>query len=185
MIRRARAFDMHIHAWSRSMTDARAATLGVVNAGSTRDDLLVLAREMDVVSVHLAAAPGTEGLLDRAFFEAMKPGAIFINTARGSVIDQDAMIDVARAKGLRIATDVYAEQPASKSTDWDCPVASLEHAITTHHIGASTDQAQDAVALEVVRIVESLMQDGTFLNCVNADEIITDVETGARDRAKA
>src|SRR5918992_1082258 len=97
MIPRAQAFGMPVVAWSRSLTEARAVDLGVELMPSPK----AVAAASDVVSVHLALKPETRNLIDSGFFAAMRPGAYFINTARGEVVDQQALIEAIRNRGIR------------------------------------------------------------------------------------
>jgi len=167
VIERARAFGMEIGVWSRSMNEQRAAALGARSFGSDRSGLLRLARKADAVSVHVAATGDTSRLIDAAFFAEMRPGTIFLNTSRGSVVDEQALRMAVEEKGLRIGLDVYENQPSEKACNWTTPTASLEGVTLTHHCGASTDQAQLAVAEETVRIVAAFMETGAFRNLVN------------------
>ncbi len=167
VIQRAKAFGMRVVVWSRRMSTERADELGVHSGGNTRKDLLKLASEADAVSVHVAATGETEHLIDAEFLRSMKPGAIFINTSRGTVVDQDALCKIASEKPLRVGLDVYADQPADKACGWSTPAAKIPWAVFTHHCGASTDQAQLAVAEETVRIVSEFMKNGSTPNLVN------------------
>ncbi|MCC6661599.1 MAG: hydroxyacid dehydrogenase [Phycisphaerales bacterium] len=168
---RARAFDMNVLAWSRSLTPESARAAGVQFRGSTRADLLGMLAECDAVSVHVAAAAETKKMCNAEFFGAMKPGAYFINTSRGSVVDEAALREAIRAKGLRAGLDVYENQPASPQADFTSAVAALPGVTATHHCGASTDQAQQAVADEVVRMVGVYARTGRFENCVNERDL--------------
>ena len=107
MIPRARAFGMPVVAWSRSLTSDRAADLGVELMPSPK----AVAAAADIVSVHLALKPETRNLIDAEFFDAMREGAYFINTARGEVVDQQALINAIRNRGIRAGLDVYAVEP--------------------------------------------------------------------------
>ncbi len=160
---RARALGMRVVAWSRSLDDARAKALGVERA----PDLLALARESDFLSLHLALAPGTRGAVSREVLLAMPPGAALVNTARAELVDQDALLELARSGRIRVATDVLAGEPEKSRADFDSPLAKLPGVYATHHIGASTEQAQDAIARETVRVVESFVRTGHVPNCVN------------------
>lgn len=171
VVRIAHAIGMRVVAWSRSMTPDRAAELGVESGGNTRPDLLRMLAACDAVSVHVALTNDTRGLCDAAFFNAMKQGTIFVNTSRGAVVDEAALADAVRARGIKVGLDVYAAQPATPEADFNPPVAALPGVYGTHHCGASTDQAQQAVADETVRIVRVFRQTGRFENCVNAGEI--------------
>src|SRR5688572_27987754 len=105
MIPRSGAFGMPVIAWSRSLTPERAEELGVGFRATPHE----VATEADIVSVHLALKPQTKGLIGSEFFAAMKPGSYFINTARGDVVDQAALIEAMKTRGLRAGLDVFAE----------------------------------------------------------------------------
>jgi D-3-phosphoglycerate dehydrogenase len=89
VIARAKAFEMKVIAWSRGLTPQRAAQLGVGFCATPLD----AARQADVVSLHVARAPQTQNLVNAEFLAAMKPGAILINTARGEIVDQAALVE--------------------------------------------------------------------------------------------
>ncbi|HVF57507.1 MAG TPA: 3-phosphoglycerate dehydrogenase family protein [Pyrinomonadaceae bacterium] len=160
---RARAFGMPVVAWSRSLSPERAAELGVEHAGSPSD----VARASDIVSVHVALNPETRGMIDAGFFAAMKEGAYFINTARGEVVDQAALVAAVRERGIRAGLDVYANEPAGGAGEFNDEIAREPNVYGTHHIGASTDQAQEAIAAETVRIVRTFKETGKVPNVVN------------------
>jgi len=163
MIPRARAFGMPVVAWSRSLTAERAALLGVELKESPR----AVANASDVVSVHLALNPETKHLLGADFFNAMREGAYFINTARGEVVDQQALAAAMRSRGIRAGLDVYAAEPTSSAGDFQDEIVKEDGLYGTHHIGASTDQAQEAIAAETVRIVREFKETGKVPNVVN------------------
>ena len=167
VIARAKAFGMHVIAHSLNMTKDRAADLGVEFGGSTRAHMLDMLSRCDAVSVMVAANAESERMADAAFFAAMKPAAAFINTSRGSVVDEAALAQAIKAKSLRVGLDVYAGEPAGGNAAWKSALADLPGVIGTHHIGASTDQAQNAVADEVVRIVRVFRDTGRWENRVN------------------
>ncbi|MCA1815622.1 MAG: 3-phosphoglycerate dehydrogenase family protein [Acidobacteria bacterium] len=163
VIARARAFGMPVVAWSRSLTDERAAELGVERRSSPAD----VARDADVVSVHVALKPETRGLLGSDFFNAMREGAYFINTSRGEVVDQNALLKAMRERGVRAGLDVYASEPTSSAGEFTDEIANEPNLYGTHHIGASTDQAQEAIAAETVRIIQTFKETGRVPNVVN------------------
>jgi D-3-phosphoglycerate dehydrogenase len=163
MISRARAFGMPVIAWSRSLTPERAAELGVEYKPTPAD----VAREADVVSVHVALNADTKAFLGTEFFAAMREGAYFINTARGEVVDQAALIAAMRSRGIRAGLDVYAGEPTSATAAFTDEIAKETNLYGTHHIGASTDQAQEAIAAETVRIVREFKETGKVPNVVN------------------
>jgi D-3-phosphoglycerate dehydrogenase / 2-oxoglutarate reductase len=163
MIPRARAFGMPVVAWSRSLTTDRAALLGV----ELKESPQAVASASDVVSVHLALNPETKGLLSTEFFNAMREGAYFINTARGEVVDQQALAVAMRNRSIRAGLDVYAVEPTSSAGEFQDEIVKEEGLYGTHHIGASTDQAQEAIAAETVRIVKEFRETGQVPNVVN------------------
>ncbi len=163
MALRARAFGMHVVAWSRSMTPQAAERFGVDHAASP----LEVARRSDILSVHLALNDETRHLVDEEILAALPHGAMVINTSRGGVIDHEALVLGIRTRGLRVALDVFEGEPSGGQGNLDPGVFKLPGVQGTHHIGASTYQAQDAVAAEVLRIVESFLSDGHVPNCVN------------------
>jgi D-3-phosphoglycerate dehydrogenase len=163
MIPRAKAFGMPVVAWSRSLTRERAAELGVEYQPTPAD----VAREADVVSVHVALNAQTRGFLGADFFAAMRAGAYFINTARGEVVDQAALLEAMRSRGIRVGLDVYASEPTSAVAEFNDEIAREANLYGTHHIGASTDQAQEAIAAETVRIVREFKETGKVPNVVN------------------
>jgi D-3-phosphoglycerate dehydrogenase len=163
MIPRARAFGMPVMAWSRSLTPERAIALGVEYKATP----LEVAREADIVSVHVALNPDTKGFLGTEFFNAMHEGAYFINTARGEVVDQPALVQAMKTRGIRAGLDVYAGEPTSGVGPFTDEIAKEENLYGTHHIGASTDQAQEAIAAETVRIVREFKETGKVPNVIN------------------
>ncbi|HEY6216943.1 MAG TPA: 3-phosphoglycerate dehydrogenase family protein [Pyrinomonadaceae bacterium] len=163
MIPRARAFGMPVVAWSRSLTPERAALLGV----ELKESPKAVASAADVVSVHLALNPETKNLLNADFFNSMREGGYFINTARGEVVDQNALATAMRTRGIRAGLDVYAVEPTSSVGEFQDEIVKEEGLYGTHHIGASTDQAQEAIAAETVRIVKEFKETGQVPNVVN------------------
>lgn len=167
VIKRATAFGMRVVVWSRGITPQHAAALNCEWGGTDTPALMTLAKRCDAVSVHLPLTDTTKKLFGKQFFDAMKPGAYFINTSRGGVVDEAALRDAVTSKGLRAGLDVFDNQPADAQAPWDNATAKLPGVYATHHCGASTDQAQTAVAEEAVRVVKVFMESGRAENCVN------------------
>ena len=161
--RRAQAFDLDVVAWSRSLTKDRAEEAGIAYAESPRH----VAQSADIVTFHVAATPDTKNLADRAFFEAMPDGGLFVNTTRASVVDEDALKWAMDEKGILAALDVMEGEPSYKQGDFEHPLADHPNLYLTHHIGASTQQAQDATAVEAARVVATFDETGDVPNCVN------------------
>jgi D-3-phosphoglycerate dehydrogenase len=163
MVPRARAFGMPVVAWSRSLTPEAARELSIEHRASP----IEVARAADIVSVHVAANAQTSGLIDANFFDAMRPGAYFINTSRAEVVDQVALGWAVRSNGVRAGLDVFAHEPSGGVGDFADDIVKLPGVYGTHHIGASTDQAQEAIAAETVRIVKTFQETGKVPNVVN------------------
>ncbi len=163
MIQRLRGFDVRIMAWSRSMTPEKAESLGIEYC----PDLLELARHSDVVSIHVALTGDTRGLVGAEFLAAMKPGALLINTARAEVIDTEALLQAMDEKGLRAGLDVFPAEPTTGQAEYDHPLTRHPNCYGTHHIGASTDQAEYDTGLEAVRVARAFQAKEPIPNCVN------------------
>ena len=163
MIPRAKAFGMPVVAWSRSLTDDRADELGI----ERKDSIYQVAAEADVVSVHVALKPDTTKLIGADFFAAMRPGAFFVNTSRAEVVDQEALERAVEERGIRAGLDVFQGEPTGGAGSVEAPIFRRPGVIGTHHIGASTDQAQEAIAAETVRIAREYKETGRAPNVVN------------------
>jgi D-3-phosphoglycerate dehydrogenase len=162
-ITRARALGMKIVAWSRSLTPSSAAALGVEWAESPE----AAVANADAVSVHLALTPETRGLVGVSVFAAMKPGAFFINTARAEIVDEAALLRAIDGKQLRVGLDVFANEPATATGSFADPLVDSPAVYGTHHIGASTEQSEEAVGEAVVEIVAAYHAGSEIPNCVN------------------
>ena len=163
LLLRARAFGMECVAWSRSLTEERARELGVERAESVHE----LCQRADVVSVHVALSDDTRHLIGTNELQAMKPGAFLVNLSRGGVVDDQALKAVVDSGHIRAASDVFEAEPKGGQGEFDNPLSSSPDFYGTHHIGASTEQAQSAIAGEVLRIVTHWLETGEVLNCVN------------------
>jgi D-3-phosphoglycerate dehydrogenase len=163
MIGRARAFGLHVVAWSRSLDDAKAAVLGV----ERKNGPVEVAASCDIASVHVALNVQTKGLLGAEFFAALRPGAYFINTSRAEVVDQQALAAAVRDKGIRAGLDVFDKEPAGGAGEFSDDIVKYPGIYGTHHIGASTEQAQEAIAAETVRIIRVFKESGKVPNVVN------------------
>jgi D-3-phosphoglycerate dehydrogenase len=160
---RAGAFGMRIVAWSRNLTHEEADRLGITYAQTP----LEVARVSDAVSVNVAANTETKQLVNADFLAAMRPGAYLINTSRGSVVDEAALEQAVREKKIRAGLDVFADEPAGGTGGFTNAIVRTPGVYGTHHVGASTDQAQVAIAHEVIRIVQTFQSTGEVPNVVN------------------
>jgi D-3-phosphoglycerate dehydrogenase len=166
VLHRAKAFGMECVAWSRSLSDEQAAELGVERCSSVMD----LCRRADIVTVHVALSEETRHLLGASEIDAMRPGALLVNLSRGGVVDDIAMKSAVDRGGIRAASDVFEQEPKGGEAGFDNPLSESANFYGTHHIGASTEQAQIAIAEEVARILAHWLDTGTVLNCVNRSQ---------------
>ena len=170
MARRAKAFGMPVLVWSprflRAAAAARAALpadLDVTILSSPKE----LIERSDVVSVHLALTEETRYFVNAALLRWMKPGSYFVNTARGELVDHAALAEAVKSRGIRAALDVFPDEPAGAAASFTAPLVDLPNVYGTHHIGASTDQAQEAIAAEAVRVIRIYKDTGKVPNVVN------------------
>jgi len=163
---RAHAFGMQVHVVHKPHRDeATTARLRALEAVAV-DSQTELASRCDVLSFHLPATDETKNLIDDDFLAHCQDGAILINTARGEIVDEDALIRAMDNKGIRAGLDVYKGEPASGQGELQSQLAQHPNVYGTHHIGASTEQAQNAIAAEVVRMLDEFER-GNVLHCVN------------------
>lgn len=165
--KRARAFDMRVLGWSRSLTDDKASQIGIERCANPEE----LAAASDVLSVHLAATPETDKFVGKRILDSMKPGSYFINTSRAEVVDYQALARVVVENGIRVGLDVFAQEPGASDKSFDDPFTKLDGVVYgTHHIGASTDEAQLAVSDETIAIIRDYLATGRVRNCVNLSQ---------------
>jgi len=165
--RRAHAFGMPLVVWSRRFVIGKDRIADEPIPMQLAQSPGEVAARCDVLSVHLALNAETKGLVNGTVFDKLKPGSYFVNTARAEVVDQAALEKAVRDRGLRVALDVFANEPSGATGAFSDPIALLPAVYGTHHIGASTDQAQDAIAAETVRIIASYKDTGKVPNVVN------------------
>ncbi|MCA9588907.1 MAG: D-3-phosphoglycerate dehydrogenase [Myxococcales bacterium] len=166
---RAKAFGLHPIGWSRSLTAARAAEMGIGYAPSIEE----LASRSDILTVHLLLNDRTKHLIGRRVFDVMPKRSMFVNCARADLVDYDAMRDAVLQRGLRAAVDVIPNEPRGKKEvspelfNLTTPSSTGGFLYGTPHIAASTDQAQLAIATETVRVIRSFLLEGTVPNVAN------------------
>jgi D-3-phosphoglycerate dehydrogenase len=160
---RAAAFGMHVCGYSPLFDEEGAAGIGIEKKATP----IEVAKASDVVSIHLASRPETKRMVDEAFLSAMRPGALLVNTARAEIVDQPALERAVAEGRVRAAVDVFAEEPQGGAGALDAPIFRHAGVIGTHHIGASTEQAQEAIAAETVRVVRTFKETGRAPNVVN------------------
>jgi D-3-phosphoglycerate dehydrogenase len=183
MAKRAMAFGMNLVIWSEIGVavdrDAIPIDLPLLlqfrpGAGALITERITVAKtpaevaeKCDILSIHVAAGPLTKNLVNADVLDRLKPGSYVINTARADVMDYAALAKVVKEKNIRAAVDVYPGEPAGAAGDFTHAVIGLPGVYGTHHIGASTDQAQEAIAAETVRIVKIFKETGRVPNVVN------------------
>jgi D-3-phosphoglycerate dehydrogenase len=183
MARRAQAFGMHLAIWSEIGVEVDRSGLPIdmpllvrlrPSSGFPVEPFAEVCRtpqevaeKCDILSVHVGLNDRTRKLINADVLNRLKPGSFFLNTARGEVVDYDALAVAVRERHLRVALDVYAKEPATGEAEFSDPLLSLPNVYGTHHIGASTDQAQEAIAAETVRIVRTYQETGRVPNVVN------------------
>lgn len=166
--KRALAFDMEVIG-----TDADPSREDYAEDAGVRwePDLKALAAASDAVTFHVPAIEATENLISTDLLDAMKPGAVIINTSRGSIVDEDALMAAMDEKGLRAGLDVYKGEPGSGAGTFESRIAHHPNVYGTHHVGASTEQAQTAIADAVVATITAFGR-GQLLNCVNLGDLL-------------
>ena len=161
--KRALAFEMNVYGKDISRID------GVqVKDFSEMDQLLPLC---DIVSIHLPATPQTKGLFNKQMFSYMKDGAYLINTSRQDIIVEDDLLEAIKEKNIRVGIDVFKGEPEGKSGEVSSKLMNNPNIYVTHHIGASTEQAQDAVAEETINIINHFVHSGVINHWVNRAKI--------------
>ncbi|MFH1708465.1 MAG: phosphoglycerate dehydrogenase [Planctomycetota bacterium] len=170
--KRALAFEMRVVAYDPAMTKSAIERKGVEAVDSMAD----ICSLSNVISIHVPFNKNTKGLIGTAEFARMQKGTFIINTSRGGVIDEAAFLQAAAEKGVRGGFDVFSDEPAEKSGAYTSAMAQSPAVYGTHHIGASTVQAQIAVAEEVVELLKLFNEGGHVRHCVN-------LETASRAKA--
>ncbi|WP_337872273.1 3-phosphoglycerate dehydrogenase [Ignavibacterium sp.] len=161
--KRALAFEMNVYGKDISRIE------GVqIKDFSEMDQLLPLC---DIVTIHLPATPQTKGLFNKQMFSYMKDGAYLINTSRHDIIVEEDLLEAINEKKLRVALDVFKDEPEGKAGEVKSPLQNNPNIYVTHHIGASTEQAQDAVAEETVRIIKHYVHSGVIDHWVNRAKV--------------
>ncbi|MEX2463013.1 MAG: NAD(P)-dependent oxidoreductase [Balneolaceae bacterium] len=163
VIERAKAFGLDVVAWSRSLTHEMAEEMEIEMADSIRE----VASRSDILSVHLAMNAHTKGIISKKVLSALKDGSMFINTSRSGVVDEDALYEELKAGRLSAGLDVFNDEPEFKQGEFKSRFQDLKNVYISHHIGASTEQAQLAVADDAVDIVRGYVQKGYVRNWIN------------------
>ncbi len=163
---RAKAFGLTVIAERKH--GRSAATLQRIRSVGVQlvDSRAELLAQSDIVSIHVPKSDDTIGMVDAAFLAALPERAIVLNTSRGDIVVADDLIAAMDERGIRAGLDVYPGEPAEGTADFASALASHPNVVGSHHIGASTAQAQDAVAAGTIEVVEAYAA-GDVINCVN------------------
>lgn len=166
--RRARGLEMHLLGHDPFLPEERARALGVELV-----DLPRLLRESDFITVHTTLTPGTRGLIGRDEIALMKPTARVINTARGGIVDEEALAEaVASGRIAGAAVDVFTKEPAVGNV-----LTTVEGIIVTPHLGASTTEAQERVAVDVAEQILAVLRGEPAAYAVNAPMVAPETMT--------
>lgn len=172
VVQRALAFEMKVIAWSRSLTAEQADEMSIVRCETPGQ----VAGNCDILTVHVAMTPDTHSIIDAAVLDRLQPGSYFINTSRAEVVDYAALEKAVRERGIRVGLDVYPDEPEAGQAAFEPaiiksigPIGPIGPIYGTHHIGASTDQAQEAIAAETIRIVRTFAATGQVPNGLNIE----------------
>lgn len=124
---------------------------GVFSFVSTTEELT---KRSDIITFHVPSNPHTKRMINKDFLKNVKENAILINTSRGDIVDDEALIEAINTKNLRVGLDVFNNEPAEAEGTFDSALSKHPSVYGTHHIGASTEQSQNAIAAEVVKILK-------------------------------
>jgi D-3-phosphoglycerate dehydrogenase / 2-oxoglutarate reductase len=138
---------------------------GILSFSSTREEML---KNADVVTIHVPSNQYTQNMVNKDFLDLMKPNSTLINTSRGNIVVDEDLIDAMDKKGIKVGLDVYNNECATATGDFKTALSIHPNVIGTHHIGASTEQAQNAIAEEVIRVMENFDK-GHILHPVNVE----------------
>ncbi len=163
---RAKAFGITVQAIRKDGRPddvlARIRSIGI----RLVDDEEALLNNADIVSIHVPKSSSTDGLVDARFLARLPDGAIILNTSRGEVVDEAALLDALDNRGMRAGLDVYDNEPSAKTGKFQSALSMHPSVVGSHHIGASTTQAQESVADGMVEVLEAYAG-GNVINCVN------------------
>jgi D-3-phosphoglycerate dehydrogenase / 2-oxoglutarate reductase len=165
---RAAAFRANVHAIGGRDRDEerrrRAEAIGI----DLVEDLDTLADTCDVLTFHLPSTEDTRGIIGPQLLDRVHPGTMLINTSRGDLVDAPALLAALDEKELWVGLDVYPDEPAEPEAEVDSELAAHPRVHGTHHVGASTVQAQHAVAEGVIEALAAFAEGGRP-NCVNEE----------------
>ena len=167
VLERANAFGMELYVIDKPSrwqeTHQRLMRLGGIKRVAGLKELV---QRCEILSFHVPSLPDTRDIINADLLARMAPGTIIINTSRGDIIDEAALIAAMDEKGIRAGLDVYDKEPATGKSEFSSALARHPNVYGTHHIGASTEQAQAAVAEGVIEVIDAFAA-GEIRNCIN------------------
>jgi D-3-phosphoglycerate dehydrogenase len=163
---RAAAFGMPLLAQARASRSPEAMHRIERLEVTLVPDLVTLASEVDALTLHVPLTEDTRGMIGAEVLDALQPGTL-VNTARAEVVDTQALLTRLDRGLLSAGLDVFPDEPTSAIADWRSRLSTHPAVVGTHHIGASTEQAQEAVVAGVVEVIDAFAN-GALLNVVNA-----------------
>ncbi|MFT7243655.1 MAG: D-3-phosphoglycerate dehydrogenase [Candidatus Azotimanducaceae bacterium] len=144
-------------------------SMGNAQQCKTLDELLA---QSDIVTLHVPQDDTTNNMIGREQFQQMKPGAVFINASRGTVVDIEALAEALESRQLTgAAIDVFPSEPKSAAEEFLSPLRKFENCILTPHVGGSTMEAQEKIGEEVAQKLVKFSDNGSTLSSVNFPEV--------------
>lgn len=160
--KKAIGYGLHVQAYDPFLSQERADSLGI-----RKVDLEELLRSSDVISLHVPKTPETSNIISASALNQMKPGSFLINCARGGLVDELALKAALVSGHLKgAALDVFAEEPAR-----DNPLFGLDNVVCTPHLGASTEEAQEKVAVQIAEQMSDYLLNDAISNALNAPNL--------------
>jgi D-3-phosphoglycerate dehydrogenase len=162
--KRALAFDMKVLAVDPFLTKEQIEGMGATKIETAKE----LSEQADILSIHVPALPETIGMINKEFLSHLKPDSVIINAARGNLVNEDDILEhLDKVKGFWYGADVFKNEPAGKEADFDHKLAKHPKVVGSHHVGASTLEAETAIGIEAVRMVKEYGASKKVNNCVN------------------
>jgi len=162
MAKKSIGYGLRVQAYDPFLTEERADKLGV-----DKVDLDTLLSTSDIISLHVPKTPDTANIIDATALNKMKKGSLLINCARGGLVDELALLAALKNNHLKgAALDVFEEEPAREN-----PLFGLPNVICTPHLGASTSEAQEKVAVQIAEQISDYLIGGAINNALNAPSL--------------
>jgi len=162
---RAKAFGIAVRAVRKERPKAVAGRIRSIGIRLV-DDIDTLLANADIVSLHVPGNDDTKNMIDGKFLAKLPDGAIILNTSRGDCVDPEALLDALNNRGMKAGLDVWPDEPRTGQTTWRSSLSTHPSVVGSHHIGASTQQAQRSIAMGTVAVIDEFSK-GNVINCVN------------------